>query len=76
MIIQGLRDYQVTYEDDYLVWNSTFSNNSNVFLKTYDKLNHLFIAGVGTPTNTEYLTEGHVSEDVIHDVTIFVKGDI
>jgi esterase/lipase len=76
MILQGLRDYQVTYEDDYLVWNATFSNNSNVFLKTYDELNHLFIAGVGAPTNTEYLTEGNVAEEVIEDITILVKGDI
>ncbi len=76
MIIQGLRDYQVTYEDDYLVWNATFSDSANVFLKTYESLNHLFIAGVGTPTNTEYLTEGHVAEEVIDDLGDFIKGEI
>jgi fermentation-respiration switch protein FrsA (DUF1100 family) len=75
MIVQGLRDYQVTYEDDYLVWNSIFSENSNVFLKTYDSLNHLFIAGVGTPTNTEYLIEGNVAEEVIEDIIDFIKGE-
>ena len=76
MIIQGLRDYQVTYEDDYVIWNSTFSDSSNVFLKTYEGLNHLFIEGVGTPTNTEYLTEGHVAEEVIEDLAGFIKGEI
>jgi uncharacterized protein len=76
MIVQGLRDYQVTYEDDYLVWNSTFSERSNVFLKTYDRLNHLFIAGDGTPTNAEYFTEGHVAEEVIDDIIDFIKGEI
>jgi len=76
MIIQGLRDYQVTYEDDYIIWNSTFSDSSNVFLKTYEGLNHLFIEGVGTPTNTEYLTEGHVAEEVIEDLAGFIKGEI
>ena len=75
MIVQGLRDYQVTFNDDYLVWNSTFSESSNVFLKTYDSLNHLFIAGVGTPSNTEYLTEGHVEEQVIEDIIDFIKGE-
>jgi len=75
MIVQGLRDYQVTYEDDYLVWNSTFSDNSNVFLKTYDSLNHLFIAGVGTPTNTEYFIEGHVAVEVIGDIIDFIEGE-
>ncbi len=76
MIIQGLRDYQVTYEDDFLVWNATFSDSTNVFLKTYESLNHLFIAGFGTPTNTEYLTEGHITEEVIDDVASFIKGEI
>ena len=74
MIVQGLRDYQVTFDDDYIVWNSTFSESSNVFLKTYDSLNHLFIAGDGTPTNTEYLIEGHVVEEVIEDIIDFIKG--
>lgn len=76
MIIQGLRDYQVTYEDDYAIWNSTFSDSENVFLKTYEGLNHLFIEGVGTPTNIEYLTEGHVEEEVIDDLAGFIKGEI
>jgi len=76
MIIQGLRDYQVTYQDDFLGWNTTFSNYPNVILKTYERLNHLFIAGVGTPTNTEYLTEGHVAENVIDDLIGFIKGEI
>jgi len=75
MIIQGLRDYQVTYEDDYLIWNATFSESPNVFLKTYENLNHLFIAGVGIPTNTEYLIKGHVAEDVIDDLINFIKGE-
>ncbi|KYK33165.1 MAG: hypothetical protein AYK22_01255 [Thermoplasmatales archaeon SG8-52-3] len=75
MIVQGLRDYQVTYEDDFTIWNATFSDDLNVFLKTYENLNHLFIAGVGTPTNTEYLIEGHVAEEVIMDMIEFIKGE-
>ncbi len=75
MIIQGLRDYQVTYEDDYIIWNATFSDSPNVFLKTYENLNHLFIAGVGIPTNTEYLIKGHLAEDVIDDFINFIKGE-
>lgn len=74
MIVQGLRDYQVTYDYDFLVWNETFIDNTNVFLKTYDDLNHLFIAGTGTPTNTEYLTSGHVEEEVIDDIVAFITG--
>jgi len=75
MIVQGLRDYQVSYEYDYQVWNETFFDNSDVFLKTYESLNHLFIAGSGTPTNTEYLDEGHVAEEVIVDISNFIAGE-
>ena len=76
MIVQGLRDYQVTFEDDYTIWNDTFSESPNIFLKTYDSLNHLFISGIGTPTNTEYFIEGNVAEEVINDLVDFIKGDI
>jgi dipeptidyl aminopeptidase/acylaminoacyl peptidase len=75
MIVQGLRDYQVTYEHDYLLWNETFYNNPNVLLNTYEDLNHLFIAGIGKPTNTEYLTPGHVEEAVIDDIVAFINGE-
>ena len=43
LLLQGKRDYQVTYEDDYTLWNSYIGNNSNVDLISYDSLNHLFI---------------------------------
>ena len=76
MIIQGKRDYQVTFEEDYYVWNSTFSNSDNVILKSYEGLNHLFIEGSGIPTNIEYLNEGHVAIEVIEDITEFIFGEI
>jgi esterase/lipase len=75
LLLQGKRDYQVTYDDDYTIWNSTFSDNNNVFLKAYDLLNHLFIPGEGTPSNKEYMTQGHVSEEVILDMASWIKGE-
>jgi len=74
LLLQGKRDYQVTYEEDYAVWNATFNDNNKVLLKTYDLLNHLFIPGEGPSTNTEYMIEGHVSEGVIQDITSWIKG--
>ncbi|HIH28384.1 MAG TPA: alpha/beta fold hydrolase, partial [Thermoplasmata archaeon] len=70
-ILQGERDYQVTMVD-YVRWNETFSNDPLVTLKTYPSLNHLFITGTGIPTNTEYLVEGHVAEEVILDITSWI----
>jgi hypothetical protein len=75
LLLQGKRDYQVTFEDDFAVWNDTLSDNKRVDLKTYSSLNHLFISGEGVPTNTEYLVPGQVSEDVILDISHWIKGD-
>jgi len=53
---------------------------SNVFwkcdcrIKTYAALNHLFVSGTGTPTNTEYLIEGHVDEEVISDIAFWITN--
>jgi esterase/lipase len=73
LILQGKRDYQVTYEDDFYIWNNTIGNNVNVDLITYETLNHLFIHGTGTPSNEEYMLPGHVQEDVIKNITDWIK---
>jgi len=71
LILQGRRDYQVTMTD-FSRWNQTFFGNVTVTLKTYESLNHLFMSGVGTPTNAEYLIEGHVDEEVISDIAFWI----
>ena len=74
LILQGERDYQVTIEGDFINWNNTFYDNELVSLKTYETLNHLFISGSGPPNNTEYLTEGHVSREVIIDIANWINN--
>jgi dienelactone hydrolase len=73
LILQGLRDYQVTNED-FNRWNQTFSGDRMVLLKTYPSLNHLFIPGVGVPSNMEYQMSGHVSAAVINDIATWVQA--
>jgi len=73
LILLGLRDYQVTMED-FNRWHQTFSGNSMVTLKTYPTLNHLFIPGVGIPSNTEYQIPGHVSPAVVNDIAAWVQA--
>ena len=41
LILQGERDYQVSYIEDYILWNQPFSNNPNVTLQTYASCNGL-----------------------------------
>ncbi|MBI5324036.1 MAG: dienelactone hydrolase family protein [Ignavibacteriae bacterium] len=64
LILQGHRDYQVTYED-FKLWQKSLVNNKKVEMKSYPKLNHLFMEGEGLSTPNEYNKEGHVSELVI-----------
>jgi len=73
LILQGERDYQVTMTD-FSRWNETFSGNPYVTLRTYPFLNHYFMAGTGDPNNAEYLIEGHVSAEVISDISIWIMN--
>jgi len=76
LLLQGKRDYQVLYEKDFLVWQSELANKSNVTFISYDSLNHLFISGYGTPTNSEYFSFGNVDEQVIIDISNWIKSKI
>ena len=74
LILQGKRDYQVSYTEDFSVWQHTFANATNVELKAYDGLTHLFMPGTGTPTNTEYTIPNHVAVEVINDIAQWIKS--
>lgn len=76
LLLQGQRDYQVTYEEDFLIWKQTFQNTSMVSLQSYETLNHLFITGTGVPTNTEYLTSGNVDQKVITDISSWIQNHV
>jgi len=68
LFLQGKRDYQVTFEDDFMIWNATLGGKDNVQMIAYGGLNHLFMTGEGPPSNNEYLTEGHVALEFITDI--------
>ncbi len=73
LILQGERDYQVLPTVDFGSWQAALKDKANVTLKLYPKLNHLFIAGEGTPNPQEYNTEGHVSENAVKDIAAWIK---
>ena len=72
LILQGERDYQVTMED-FKRWTAALATKSNVTLKSYPTLNHLFIAGTGPSTPSEYEQPGHVEVRVIEDIAAWIK---
>jgi uncharacterized protein len=72
LILQGERDYQVTM-DNFAAWKKGLAGRPNVTLKSYPKLNHLFIEGEGKSTPADYEKPGHVSEAVITDIAGWIK---
>lgn len=73
LVLQGERDYQVTMKD-YALWKGALSSHADATLKSYPKLNHLFIAGEGKSTPAEYNKPGHVDEKVIADIAKWIEG--
>jgi len=67
LILQGERDYQVTMED-FAGWQQGLAPRANIRFKTYPNLNHLFVAGEGRSTPSEYELGGNVAKQVIDDI--------
>ena len=73
LVLQGDRDYQVT-ERDFDRWRAALASRDDVVLKTYPKLNHLFVAGEGTPSPAEYQAPGHVEVSVLDDIAAWIRA--
>ncbi len=71
LVLQGSRDYQVT-APDLEGWKRALGGRPGVEIKQYPGLNHLFIAGTGTPGPAEYEVPGHVEAAVVDAVAAFV----
>jgi hypothetical protein len=73
LVIQGGRDYQVTVKD-VDGWRKAFKDNDRTTFKVYPPLNHLFMAGEGRCTPSEYSVAGSVNEEVINDIHLWIKN--
>jgi dienelactone hydrolase len=71
LVLQGGRDYQVSMKD-FAGWQRALKDVPRATLKTYPKLNHLFVAGEGPSLPAEYEKSGHVDREVVEDVAAFV----
>jgi hypothetical protein len=72
LILQGERDYQVTMTD-FAGWQKTMADRKDVTLKSYAKLNHLFVEGTGKSLPAEYQQTGNVDGTVIDDIAKWVR---
>ncbi len=73
LVLQGGRDYQVTMTD-YALWKENLGNNSKNSFISYPALNHLFMKGEGKSIPSEYEKQGNVDEQVILDITEWIKS--
>jgi len=72
MILQGERDYQVTMTD-FKAWQRQLRRNKNVTLKSYPRLNHLFLEGEGKSLPKEYDVRGNIPWYVIQDILNWIN---
>ena len=73
LVLQGERDYQVTMKD-FELWRAALKGRRDVTLKSYPKLNHLFLEGEGKSLPAEYSTPGHIPAYVLDDIAAFIKS--
>jgi len=76
LVLQGGRDYQVTTAD-FEIWKKELANDPRATFKFYPADTHLFNPGVGSgpPSPQDYSVPGNVAEDVINDITHWIKGN-
>ena len=67
LFLQGERDFQVTMED-FGLWKTGLAGSQHASFHSYPALNHLFIAGQGPASPTEYRKAGNVAPAVIDDL--------
>ena len=72
LILSGERDFQVLPKE-FKEWQKQLGGYKNVSLKSYPKLNHLFLEGEGKPNMKDYEVPGHIPQYVIDDIAKFIK---
>jgi dienelactone hydrolase len=73
LVLQGERDYQVTMTD-FDLWKKALGDNTKNTFISYPKLNHLFLKGEGKSMPAEYDQQGNVEENVITDISTWIKA--
>ena len=71
----GGRDYQVTL-GDLKGWQDVLQGRSNVEIRVFPDLNHLFVTGDGKSTPAEYNLPGHVAAPVITGILEWMQGGV
>ncbi|GAA4555488.1 alpha/beta hydrolase [Planotetraspora kaengkrachanensis] len=68
LILQGGRDYQVTVADDLSRWRAGLAHRPDVTIRVHDADDHMFFAGSGPSTPSDYESPQHVDPAVVADI--------
>jgi hypothetical protein len=60
--------------EEFSRWKSSLANRTDVAFHSYPALNHLFVAGTGKSVPAEYNTPGHISEEVVRDISTWIMA--
>ena len=71
LIVQGGRDYQVT-PSNFQAWADALGRSSNVTMRIYPDLDHLFMEGTGHRSRRITSRPDHVSEVVIERIATWI----
>ena len=75
LIMQGEKDFQVSAEKDFVLYQDLLRNRTDVTFKLYQNLNHAFVPSVYGDINKakqEYSVEQHIGADVIADIANWI----
>jgi hypothetical protein len=73
LVVQGGNDFQVS-QKDFNLWDAALNKKKNVSLKFYPELNHLLTVQTEKGTTAQYQNPANVSEKLIEDVALWIKG--
>lgn len=72
LVMQGGRDYQVSTERDFGVWQRRFEGSTRATFKLYPKMNHIFLAGEGASRPEEYFQPGEFMPQPAQDIASWI----
>lgn len=72
-VVQGGNDFQVS-QQDYTIWDAALNKKKNASFKFYPELNHLLTPQTEKGTTAQYQTPANVSEKLIDDISLWIKG--
>ena len=74
LVLQGERDYQLPMEN-FETYKNKLADKNNFVFKSYKKLSHIFMKADSKPSPGDYTTQKKVEDDVIKDISSWIKGE-